>query len=248
MTRVVCISDTHLAHLPPTRIDVPDGDILVHAGDATYRGTRPEVEEFAEWFGSLPHKHKVFVPGNHDWAFEDYPLMALELMPPCYILMGHAHRTVEIEGLKFWGSPYQPEFCNWAFNVPRGPLLRKHWATIPDGIDVLVTHSPPMGILDRVWRVDYVPVVKDGVHSREARRRREHVGCADLWQAVQRVRPRLHVFGHIHCDAGVLSHVWPLTGAVAAGEVRGRSKTTFVNAALCDERYRPTNKPVVIDL
>jgi Icc-related predicted phosphoesterase len=254
--RIVCISDTHLAHLPPTRIDVPDGDILVHAGDATFRGNKSELEEFAEWFGALPHKHKVFVPGNHDCGFEDDLQIALDAMPPCHILMGHAHRTVEIEGLKFWGSPYQPEFCNWAFNVPRGPLLRKHWATIPDDIDVLVTHSPPMGVLDRVWRIGTATAGTDhqtrlytpGAQPKKHRRWREHVGCADMWQAVQRVRPRLHVFGHIHCDAGVLSHVWPLTAAEAAGEVHGRRKTTFVNAAICDDRYLPVHAPVVIDL
>jgi Icc-related predicted phosphoesterase len=242
MTRIVCISDTHLAHLPPTRIDVPDGDILVHAGDATVRGTRREVTEFADWFGELPHKHKVFVPGNHDIGFEDDQEAMADLMPPCHILMGAANGTVTIEGLKFWGSPYQPEFCNWAFNVPRGPMLRKHWATIPDGTDVLVTHSPPLGVLDRVYRtteiIDHSTKLYDpeAPRPRKFKRWREHVGCADMWQAVQRVQPRLHVFGHIHCDAGVEQHV------------KGFLGTVFVNAAICDERYLPTNKAVVIDM
>lgn len=240
MTRIVCVSDTHLAHLPPTSIDVPDGDILVHSGDATFRGSRSEVEEFAEWFGSLPHKYKVFVPGNHDCGFEDDQQAMADLMPPCHIFMGAANGTVEIEGLKFWGSPYQPEFCSWAFNVPRGELLRKHWATIPADTDVLVTHSPPLGMLDRVWRRPVVP----GSTKAKLRRAREHVGCADMWQAVHRVKPKLHVFGHIHCDPGVVHHVWkddlrkpPLA-----------QTTIFVNAAICDDSYQPVNPPIVIDL
>lgn len=245
MTRIVCISDTHLAHLPPTRIDVPDGDILVHAGDATFKGTRDEIELFSEWFGRLPHKHKVFVPGNHDCGFDcasyDYPEQMIALLPPCHVLMGRARGTVEIEGLKFWGSPYQPELCNWAFNVPRGPMLRQHWATIPDDTDVLVTHSPPMGTLDRVWRQKYVYDAEK--KTQVAKKYREHVGCADMWQAVQRVQPRLHVFGHIHCDAGVKHHTWK-----AERTPQLTNETIFVNAAICDERYVPSQKAVVIDL
>lgn len=238
MTRIVCISDTHLAHLPPTSIVVPDGDILIHAGDATYNGTRDEIQQFAKWFGQLPHKHKVFIPGNHDWGFQTAPAAAIELLPPCHVFLGEAGGTVEIEGLKFWGSPWQPEFCNWAFNVPRGPLLAKHWATIPDDIDVLVTHSPPMGFLDRVWRAATVP----GSPKAKLRRYREHVGCADMWVAVQRVRPKLHVFGHIHCDPGVIRHTYKSL------DKKLRANTTFVNAAVCDDRYLPVNRPVVIDL
>lgn len=233
--RIVCISDTHLAHIPPLRIDVPDGDVLVHAGDATFRGTQEEIEVFAEWFGSLPHKRKVFVPGNHDCGFEYDWDAAVQLLPDCYALNDSG---VEIDGVKFWGSPWQPEFCNWAFNLPRGPELREHWAKIPDETDVLVTHSPPLGVLDRVWRVEYVPFKrKDGTFERVPRRFREHVGCADMMQAVHRVHPKLHVFGHIHCDTGTMYKTWP-----------DRDVTRFVNAAICDDRYLPVHPAVVVDV
>jgi Icc-related predicted phosphoesterase len=86
---------------------------------------------------------------------------------------------LELEGLKFYGSPYQPEFCNWAFNLPRGPQLARKWAKIPDDTDVLITHGPPGGILDRV---------AGG----------ELVGCNDLRKRVKEINPKLHVFGHIH--------------------------------------------------
>jgi hypothetical protein len=121
--------------------------------------------------------------------------------------------AVEIEGLRIWGSPWQPEFLDWAFNLPRGAALREKWDRIPSGTDVLITHGPPQGVLDRV---------DEG--------RRE--GCADLLNAVARVRPRLHLFGHIHEGYGCLE----------------RDGTTFVNASICDRAYRPVNPPVVVDL
>jgi Icc-related predicted phosphoesterase len=239
LTRIVCISDTHLAHLPPQKIVVPDGDILVHAGDATFKGTREEVEAFAEWFDSLPHKRKVFVPGNHDCGFEFNWEAAVGLLPDYVDVLNDS--GVTIAGLKFWGSPWQPEFCNWAFNLPRGEALRAHWRLIPEDTDVLVTHSPPIGFLDRVWRATPVRAVTPTVTK--VKRYREHVGCADMCAAVSRIQPRLHVFGHIHCDVGVVHHTWK-----AAAKPPATGKTTFVNAAICDDRYLPVHPPVVIDL
>jgi len=99
----------------------------------------------------------------------------------CYL----ENSGVEIDGVKFWGSPWQPEFFNWAFNLPRGRRLAEIWALIPDDTEVLITHTPPYGILDRV---------DSG----------EHVGCEDLRRALQRVKPKVHVFGHIHEDRGVV--------------------------------------------
>jgi Icc-related predicted phosphoesterase len=85
--------------------------------------------------------------------------------------------------VRFWGSPWQPEYLGWAFNLPRGEALAAKWALIPDGTDVLITHGPPRGIGD--W------LGQDG-----------RGGCADLLTAVRRVRPLLHLFGHIHQDGG----------------------------------------------
>ena len=114
--------------------------------------------------------------------------------------------------LKFWGSPWQPEFGSWAFNLPRGAKLRAKWKLIPRGTDVLITHSPPRGILDAT-----------AYHS---------LGCEELSKRVAIVRPRLHVFGHIHEAYGQV-------------ELDG---TTFVNAAICDAAYDEIRAPVVIDL
>ncbi|MBK8100718.1 MAG: metallophosphatase domain-containing protein [Planctomycetes bacterium] len=205
--RIVCLSDTHGLH---DRIEVPDGDLLIHAGDATGMGTVAQIAAFDQWLLRLPHRHKVVIAGNHDWLFQRDPGLARSLLRSATYLQDTA---VEIEGFRIHGSPWQPWFWDWAFNLERGPQLAAKWALIPDGIDVLVTHGPPAGILDRTARG-------------------EAVGCADLRTALLRVRPRLHVFGHIHEAYG--RHV-------ADG-------CTFVNAANCDLQYEPVQPPIVVEL
>lgn len=179
--RIVCISDTHnqQVKLP---IAVPDGDVLIHAGDATLQGTLAEVRVFAEWFAALPHRRKIFVAGNHDWGFQMDRRRCLVALPiNCDYLEDSG---IEIDGVRFWGSPWQPWFMSWAFNLPRGPALKAHWDLIPDNTDVLVTHTPPLGVADDVARG-------------------ESVGCEDMLAAINRVQPQLHVFGHIHSGYGV---------------------------------------------
>lgn len=227
--RIVFVSDTHLLDvIRQTPLVIPDGDVLVHCGDATMRGNYDEIALFATRFAAHPHRHKIFVPGNHDCGFQEqlekFGPDALGSVDWADVLIDTG---VTIDGVKFWGSPWQPEFCNWAFNLPRGPALKAHWDLIPQDVDVLVTHSPPMGVLDRVWRVGKYD------HKRKAHRRyQEHVGCADMMQAVKRVKPRVHAFGHIHSDYGQ---------CVVDG-------TTFINCALADDSYHLTHAPIVIDL
>ena len=205
--RIVCLSDTHSLH---DRIAVPEGDLLLHAGDATMRGTGAEVAAFLDWLADQPHRHKVLVAGNHDFLFEREPEAARARVRNAVYL---EDAGLEIEGLRIWGSPWQPWFHDWAFNLHRGAPLRERWDRIPPGTDVLVTHGPPFGVFDRT---------DTG----------EQVGCADLLEAVGRIRPRLHMFGHIHEAYGRET----------------RDGTTFVNASICDRAYRPVNPPVVVDL
>lgn len=224
--RLVFISDTHLIDaVRNTPLVVPEGDVLIHCGDATMRGTRDEMNLFAERFSDYPHKNKIFVPGNHDWDCQH----VYEETPQAFLRLEWAHvlvdREVIIDGVKFYGSPWQPVFFNWAFNLPRGPALAEKWAKIPADTDVLVTHTPPIGVLDGVWRVQYKGAGK-------TRRYREHVGCADLMERVKQVKPKIHAFGHIHCDYGTKT----------VGE------TQFVNCALADEGYHLSHDPVVIDI
>lgn len=219
MPRVVCLSDTHGFH---ESLTVPEGDVVIHAGDLSMRGREEQVQAFATWFGALPHPQKIVIAGNHDWLFERTPVRGRELLGDVTYLCDEG---AQVAGLRVWGSPWQPWFYDWAFNLPRGQTLRDKWDLIPDETDVLVTHGPPFGYLDGAARPASGWDDDGGVAT-------EHVGCEELRAALDRVRPHLHVFGHIH-------------------EGYGRAQlgdTILVNASNCDEDYRPVNAPLVIDL
>jgi Icc-related predicted phosphoesterase len=177
--RIICISDTHSYH---DKTVVPNGDILIHAGDITRHGALEDVESFDRWLGTLPHRHKLAVCGNHDFCFQDQAAEARRRITNAIYLEDDA---ITIEGIKVYGTPWQPWFGGWAFNLERGPEIAAKWALIPDDTQILITHGPPEGILDRNnWG--------------------EHCGCRDLLDRVMEVSPRLHVFGHIHEAAGRL--------------------------------------------
>lgn len=182
MPKIVCLSDTHNAH---REIVVPGADILIHAGDATNRGTIEEVAAFGKWFASLPHKHKIFVAGNHDWLFEINGKLAQSLLGSTVVYLQDSF--VEIENLKIYGSPWQPRFFDWAFNLNRGAEIAAKWRLIPADTDILITHGPPFGVLDLAPR---------GIFPDE------HTGCEELIKVVTRIQPKLHVFGHIHHSYG----------------------------------------------
>lgn len=205
--RFVLLSDTHGMH---DQVVLPAGDVLIHAGDLSNVGAVPELLRFMEWFAAQPHRHKLFIAGNHDWSFQRQAHF-MEAMVPSAVRYLHNSAAV-CDGVRVWGTPYVPEFNNWAFNVPRGPALARIWSYIPDDTQVLVTHTPPYGILDIV----------DGFS----------VGCKDLRARVEDMPAlRLHVFGDIHLSAGRHDH----------------GGTTFVNAAVCDEDYNPTQPVRVFD-
>lgn len=181
--RIVCISDTHGRTggvLHPDQI--PAGDVLIHAGDMTGMGSLGEVGSFVQWLEQLPHRRKIVIAGNHDFAFEQGTAARTMFHDDTEYLEDSA--TV-FDGVKFYGSPFQPEFCNWAFNLPRGERLRARWDAIPEDTEVLITHGPPYSILD------FVP------------RDNEWVGCKDLLCRVRQLpKLKLHVFGHIHLHGG----------------------------------------------
>jgi Icc-related predicted phosphoesterase len=213
--RFVCISDTHDRQ---DRIVVPDGDVLLHAGDLTMKGDLPEIVTAFEWLSKLPHERIVFVPGNHDFAFQDVPETTAGLaarFPRVTILID---RAIVIGTFRIYGSPYQPWFHDWAFNFSPGEAGRSEavdrWALIPGDTEILITHGPVRGILDRTFRG-------------------EPVGCPELRARIEDLRQlRLHVCGHIHEAYGSERH----------GDV------LYVNASSCDLKYRPTQPPIVVDL
>lgn len=177
--RLVCVADTHCYE---QSLVVPDGDLFIHAGDLLGYGTLAELEPVAAWLRGLPHAHKVVIAGNHDWCFARAAAEARALLRAAGAIYLQDDE-VTIDGVRLFGSPWQPEFGGWAFNLPRGPALADTWARIPAGLDVLVTHGPPQGYGDRVHRGG--------------------VGCDDLLVALDRARPALHLFGHIHEDGGL---------------------------------------------
>lgn len=221
MVKVVCVSDTH-GYVPRA---VPRGDVLVHAGDGAgsydpAAGCRDSITALRRWMGALPHPHKVYVPGNHDGVFAEEPAWAREFMAEEGIEV-LVDREVSMAGLRLYGSPWCPEFGNWWFMVPAA-RRREAFALIPDGLDVLVTHTPPYGVLD--WR-----------HRFKAP---SHLGCEELAMRLELMdhQPRLHVFGHIHGGYGI-----QVDGAMDPYPVH-------VNAAYCDEAYRPVNAVQVVEL
>lgn len=206
MIRIVAISDTHGHH---HALEIPPGEILVHAGDITNTGELEGVDDFNEWLGILPHPHKIVIAGNHDFCFERNREASEPLLTNCTYLRDSG---ATVMGIRFWGSPWQPWFFNWAFNLQRGEEIRRKWDLIPGDTDVLITHGPPYGHGDRT---------NSGVL----------VGCRDLLDAIEIIRPRLHVFGHIHEGYGVSSN----------------DHTALVNASNCDLSYHPVNPPVVLE-
>jgi hypothetical protein len=190
--RIVAFADTHQFH---DELRLPPGDVLVCAGDACRAGHRDELDAFLAWFATAPHRHKLFVAGNHDVCLQERAVReeARRAWPGITLLQDEG---VVVDGVRFWGSPWTPAFHDWAFMLPRGPALAERWSCIPTAVDVLVTHGPPQGILDDVSGYRGVPADAP-VDERRA-------GCADLAARVRVVRPRLHLFGHIHTGRGVV--------------------------------------------
>lgn len=145
--RLVILSDTDGHH--GFISFVPDGDVLIHAGDLSLCGTLEEVEGFLGWFGALPHQHKLLVARSHDRLSEQRSTVAEGMMPSGITYLRDA--GVSIEGINFWGSPWQPWFYDWAFNVQRGAEIAAKWALIPNDVHVLITHGPPIASSTRCW-------------------------------------------------------------------------------------------------
>jgi Icc-related predicted phosphoesterase len=201
------MSDTH--RLLKDASGIPDGDVLIHAGDITSRGYYSDVKKFNKVMGELNHKHKIIIAGNHDFCFEENRRKAESRLSNCIYL--HDSEVV-IDGVKFYGSPWQPRFYDWAFNLDRGEPLREKWRRIPLSTDILITHGPPLNHGDR-------------------NQRGEPVGCKDLLERVEEVKPKLHIFGHIHEAYGVSRNDY----------------TLFLNASICTFKYELVNKPLVYD-
>ena len=182
--KICLISDTHGKH---KKLNLPDADMIIHCGDSTTRGLDHEVRNFMKWYSELEqYKYKIIIAGNHDWLFERNISLAKTYIPDNIYYLEDSE--VVIDGIKFYGSPVQKPFLNWAFNRPEA-MLANHWIAIPEDTDVLITHSPPYGIGDYVSNRFSIET---------------HQGSPSLYmEVVKRIRPKIHCFGHIHEGYGV---------------------------------------------
>lgn len=175
--RLVAIADLHCQ----TPV-LPEGDVLTISGDLTWRGTINELAKVAEWLRKQPHKHKIIIAGNHDFCFENKKREEAETIMGGDGIVYLKDNGITIDGKTFYGSPWQPWFHNWAFNVMRGSL-HLYWDKIPANLDVLLVHGPPFGYGDRTSSGD-------------------RVGCEELVDALYKKVPKHVFYGHIHEDSG----------------------------------------------
>ena len=227
--KVIAISDTHGKH---NHVSLPDGDLLIHAGDLTNIGREIEVEEVINWFYQQANRYTygiVFIAGNHDRSFDPkFNLNDGKIKKPKWLLnilsniksTNHIHylenNSVEINGIKIWGSPITPWFGGdyWAFNAHRGPDIMKYWEQIPSDANIIVTHGPVM------YKLDYTMYDK------------KYVGCEQLRYQIETIKPLLHISGHIHEGYGY----------------EYNADTHYFNASICNINYNPINEPWSIDV
>lgn len=215
--KIVCISDTHSQNLL-TKWTWPEGDVLVHAGDMTSRGSHDDLRKIGREMLQLPYRYRIVVPGNHDRAFWEresrkFLLQAWELLPGIIVLQD---QIVGIDGVNFYGTSWFRFERDVESSVPKWEAINKNllWSKIPTETDIVITHLPPFGILDRR---------EDGTELGSEALRQEIIG---------RVKPQAHIFGHAHKDHGVVEF----------------SNIKFINAALVNNEYKPFFSPIVIEV
>jgi Icc-related predicted phosphoesterase len=231
--KIWCISDTHMKH---GFLDVPDRiDMVIHAGDCgtvkdNYQSEQV-IKNFLMWFNSLTHiKYKVMIAGNHDLALESGFIKKSDI-PESIIYL--EHETKEIGGLKIFGSPYTPSFGHgWAYNVKRNKL-DAYWTEIQEGTDIIITHGPPLGILDHTESGTSIGSNSEGATA--------VYSCGDksLLNHIKRVQPKIHVYGHIHPETRCNNYA-----IIQLGDL----KTRFINAAIVDLDYNIHNNGHIIEI
>lgn len=178
MMRLVIVSDTHGMQ---DELGVLEGDVLIHCGDVCNGFERDdrEIDQLDDWFGRQRFGAILCVGGNHDFALEERAAAGARVLENARFLVDE---PFEYGNVLFYGSPWTPELMGWAFYL-EPELAESRWSRIPPETDVLITHSPPAGILD-------------------ANRGGHRCGCPYLAERVKTVRPAVHCFGHVHASAG----------------------------------------------
>lgn len=209
MLKISCISDTHCNH---SKLVIEPCNILLHAGDYSSMGRISETKAFLEWFSNQPATHKIFIDGNHDGLSQDNPSIFDSLLEEYPGVTYLRNEMAIVEGLKIWGRAITPTFGNWWHMADRGsPMMKSSLEIIPEGIDILLTHGPALGILDRT------------AHGHNA-------GCEDMLLELQRIKPRFVVFGHIHEAVGnvIIDGIRYINAAVLNERYRLQNKPTVI--------------------
>lgn len=216
MWKIDLISDTHNKHNQLNGF-LEGGELLIHAGDISGRGTLKEIESFVSWYESLDFEHKIFIAGNHDFLFEQEYEKSRDILSNYKSIDYLQDELITLfkkdsdEEIKIWGSPWNPKFYDWAFNLERNSdIMKSKWDMIPGDIDILVTHTPPHGVLDR--NTYY-----------------EKCGDELLMERIKEIKPKICIFGHIHEANGY--------------HYDAENDIHFINASVLDHRYVFRNLP-----
>ena len=214
--KIVCISDTHNKHRYINKASLEVADMIIHAGDFTSNGNQSQTLSFLQWYESLDIEHKILIAGNHDfYTCSDTFQYLLTSIAPSITYLNNESTT--INGLKIFGSPYSNTFGHWAY-MKEDLELAHIWETIPEDVDIVVTHGPAHHIADKVLNPSY------GMSP--------YVGSSTLaLRLAELPKLKLHVTGHIHEAAGIYL-----------------GNYTTINASINDINYVPFNQPVVINV
>lgn len=199
--RILHLSDTHNLHRELK--DLPKADLIIHSGDISFSGEGKEVMDFIDWFTNLDYKYKIFIAGNHDFCLEEKDREIIQEFLPknCYYL---DKSGVEIENIHFWGLPF-------FFSDDISGMYDKSIKQIPFNTDILITHRPPFQILDIAGKINY--------------------GCTNLLKKVIDIKPKYHLFGHIHDSYGIFDN----------------KTTIFANSSIVNDDYKISNHPFVFE-
>lgn len=201
--KILHLSDTHGAHR--RLLKLPDADIVVHSGDFCMIGEEKEALDFFNWFCDLPYRHKIFIAGNHDSCLYGATIDGLDSNVHYLCNSG-----IDIDGLKFYGVPMFLEDCISSRQT-------RYYSSVPEDTDVLITHSPAYGILD----------LDDSINGEFI-----NYGSEEILESVMRIKPRLHLFGHVHRQYGMTE----------------QNNIIFSNGAIMSDDYSKLNKPMIINL
>jgi predicted phosphodiesterase len=235
----VACSDSHSMHATLGSDLFSPADVFIHTGDLTQHGTKEELQSAISWLASLPYKHKVVIAGNHDISLdkdctyrsamarragsyatpEEADVLIASMREHNITYLSPAQPSTQLSvgdcTLSLYGLPFSP------LSIGPSAFMRSSsentWAGPQSSFDILLSHSPPRGHLDQ-------------------NRQGDHIGCDHFLSAIERLRPSVAVFGHVHEARGFEELTW-----------EDGTKTTLYNTAMMN-KDRTLSTPTVFTL